>query len=208
MPAEGTREAARPGGRLPRKRGVADLALLAILVALWVLLWGNLSVANLLSGLAVAFLVVKVFPLPPLAIRPKLRPLGVARFLWHFLIDMVRSTVEVAWQVLRIGRQPRNAVIAVTLRSPSDLLMTLTAIAVSLVPGSVVIEARQSTSTLFVHILGAPTAAAVERARHGVLAVEARLIRALGSDEELQLLDKAQAAETPAHHDTTREAGT
>lgn len=186
-------------------RGRADLALLVILVVFWVLLWGNLSVANVLSGLAVSLLVVKVLPMPPLAGRPRLRPLGIIRFFAHFVSDLVGSTVEVARQVLRLGRQPRNALIAVRLRSGSDLTMTLTAIALTLLPGSVIVEVRKAANTLYVHVLGAPDAAAVERARRGVLDVEARLIRAFGADDELALLERPPP---PQGEDPQAPAGT
>ena len=52
---------AEPAG--PRLR--SQLPLLAWLVVVWILLWGTWSWANLLSGLAVALVVMLVLPLPP-----------------------------------------------------------------------------------------------------------------------------------------------
>ena len=35
------------------------------LILVWVLLWGNISAANILSGLAVALVITLLLPLPP-----------------------------------------------------------------------------------------------------------------------------------------------
>jgi multicomponent Na+:H+ antiporter subunit E len=49
-----------------------------------------------------------------------------------------------------------------------------------LIPGSLVVEARRSTHTLFLHVLDVGDLAGVERFRRSVLDQEARLVRALG----------------------------
>ena len=79
-----------------------------------------------------------------------------------------------------------NAIIEVDLRSHSDFLVTLTATAISLVPGSLVIEIDRDRAALFVHVLGARTERDLDRARRTVLDTEARLVRAVGSREDLE----------------------
>jgi multicomponent Na+:H+ antiporter subunit E len=64
----------------------------------------------------------------------------------------------------------RNAVIEVPLQTPSDLVLTVVAEMVSLIPGSVVVEARRSTHTLFLHLLDVTSEEAAEQARRQVLA--------------------------------------
>ena len=65
----------------------------------------------------------------------------------------------------------------IDLRSRSDLYLTITAELVTLVPGSMVIEVRRSTSTLYMHVLGVRDDSDVERARAHALAVEERVVR-------------------------------
>jgi multicomponent Na+:H+ antiporter subunit E len=62
--------------------------------------------------------------------------------------------------------------------------MTVVAEMTCLIPGSLVIEARRSTHTLFLHVLDVGDQAGVESFRQGVLDQEARLVRALGRHVE------------------------
>ena len=75
--------------------------------------------------------------------------------------------------------------ICVQLRSHSDLYLTMTAELVSLVPGSIIVEAHRLTGRLYVHVLDVETSGGVETARQHVLDQEARVLRALASDDEL-----------------------
>jgi multicomponent Na+:H+ antiporter subunit E len=78
--------------------------------------------------------------------------------------------------------------IRVDLRSDSDLYQTLTTELVSLVPGSLVVEARRSTRTLYLHVLDVDTPAELPPARDSVLDAEARVIEAYGSAEDRERL--------------------
>ncbi len=52
----------------------------ALLVGLWLLAWGDVSLANLLSGIAVAAAALLAFPPQRhAATELRLRPLGIAR---------------------------------------------------------------------------------------------------------------------------------
>jgi multicomponent Na+:H+ antiporter subunit E len=53
---------------------------------------------------------------------------------------------------------------------------------VSLVPGSLVVEARRSTHTLFLHVLDVGDMAGVESMRSQVLALERRVVLACGAE--------------------------
>jgi multicomponent Na+:H+ antiporter subunit E len=162
------------------------------LTAVWVLLWGNLSVANVVSGAVLSSLVVVVFPLPPIHFSGRFHPIGIAHLIGRFMVDLVVASAQIAATVLRPGSQPLNAVIEVDLRSRSDLYLTLTAELLSLIPGSLVIEARRSTGTLYLHVLGVRDASDVERSRAQALAQEERVVRALASREELEAYDIAR----------------
>jgi multicomponent Na+:H+ antiporter subunit E len=123
-------------------------------------------------------LVCVVFPLPPIDLGSRVRPLLLLALLGRFGVDVVRASIQVAGVVLR-RQHVRNAVLAVDLESDSDFIMTVVASMLSLIPGSVVVEARRSTHTLYLHVLDTPDAAAVEDFRHTALALEQRLLRAL-----------------------------
>ena len=156
------------------------------LTVVWVALWGDVSVANILGGLAVSVAVCLVFPLPPLRMGLHVNLLRLGWLVLHFLGDVVAASAQVAWVTMQLGRQPRNAVIEVDLRTRSDLVLTIVAEMVSLVPGSLVVEARRSTHTLFLHVLDAKDMSGAERMRTQVFALERRVVRALGPESETE----------------------
>ena len=164
-----------------------------VIIIIWNLLWGNFSVANVLSGLAIAALIVVTFPLPPILFTGRIRPVGLAQLLLRFALDLVVASVQVAWLAVRPGPAPGGAVIQVDLYSDSDLYATLTAELVTLVPGSVVIDVRRATSTLFVHTLDVETDDDIAAARRSVLREERRVMNALASDEEMRAYHQAIA---------------
>jgi multicomponent Na+:H+ antiporter subunit E len=172
----------------PARRRFQPLAVLAG-TAVWVLLWGNLTVANVLAGLVVAGAIVTAFPLPRL-------DTGVRLHLWSFLVlavrfaaDLVVSSIDVAWRTVRPGRMPRNSLVCVQLRSRNELFLTLTSDLVTLIPGSVSLELDALSGRLLLHVLGAETPADCERVRASVLAQEERVVRALADRDGQRVLD-------------------
>ena len=151
----------------------------------WVLLWGDLSIANVVSGALIGIVVIAVFPLPLVVFEGRVHSLAMVRLIGWFVVDLVRASIQVTVLALRFGHQPRNAVIQVDLRSRSDLYLTITAELVTLVPGSMVIEVRRSTSTLYIHVLGVRDDSDIDDARAHTLAVEERVVQALASKDEL-----------------------
>ena len=164
------------------RQRVARPGLLLWLTAVWVGLWGSVTVANVLGGLAVALVLLATLPLPEAPVRAVVRPLAVVRFLGAFAIDLVRASVEVIVLVLRPRSQLRQAVVAVEVVGASDQLLTLLGNAISLTPGTLTLEVDRERRILYVHLLqlGADRDA-VERVRKDILRVEQRAIDAIGS---------------------------
>ena len=187
-------ERAAGGASAPRRRRrTLQPRAIATIALAWMLLWDRFSWGNLVNGVLVGLFVTLAFPLPSIEFQGRLRPHRVAWLIALFLADLVAAS----WQVLRLalgGRRPRNAVIEVQLRSRSDFYLTLTAELVALVPGSVVVDARRSTSVLYLHLLDIEREGAIEHQRRHVLAVEERVVRAFGSREEIARLEQAKGA--------------
>lgn len=169
------------------------LPLLVWLVLIWGSLWQDFSAGNLIFGAVVAIAVSQLFYLPPVELSGRFNPLqAVLMMLWFIWQVTVASFLVLFW-ALGKGPRIRNAVIAVPLRSPSDLLMTAVGHVLSLIPGSLVVEVDRGTATLYVHAMNAPTPADVERIRADIQGFEARLIRVMGSREELAALQAERA---------------
>ncbi len=169
--------------RPSRYRALQPSALIWLTVV-WVVLWGDISFANIVSGAALAVVICLVFPLPPVRMNLRVRPLWLLWLVVKFLMDVVMASIEVAWKVLTLRRAPENAVIEVNLRTPSDFVLTVVGELTSLVPGSIVVEARRSSHTLFLHVLDARDEAGVERMRQATYALERRVVLAFGAETE------------------------
>ncbi|MFC6695402.1 Na+/H+ antiporter subunit E [Nocardioides daphniae] len=147
------------------------------LVLFWVGLWGTWSPGIVLLGVVVAALASYAFPLPPVSIGARVRLLPLAWLVLHFLYDVVKASVLVSIVVLR-RRPVRNAIVTVDLQSDSDFVLTAVGAMLTLVPGSIIVEARRSTHTLFLHVLDVDDVAGAEAFRQQALAVEERFLAA------------------------------
>lgn len=172
----------------PAQRLRQQLPLTGVLVVAWVLLWGSWSPANLLSGVLVAVLTVVVLPVPSVTAGVRLRPVGLLALVGHVLADLVVSSVQIAWQALRPSGPGGMALVVVRLRTDSDVLQTSVAQALTLVPGSIVLEVDREDRSLAVHVLQAGDRVDVTAEREAVLALEARIVRAFGTDADLAAL--------------------
>jgi len=153
------------------------------LVLVWVLLWGTFSWANVLGGLAVALVVLLVFPLPSAPGRGWPRPVPALRAIGRFVAELLVSSVQVSVQSLqavRPGREIRSSVVEVQLESSSEFVMAMVTEVLTLVPGSVVIEVRPPERRIYAHVLGADDDAAVAAFRAQVVRLEADIVAALG----------------------------
>ncbi|GAA5154320.1 Na+/H+ antiporter subunit E [Nocardioides marinquilinus] len=149
------------------------------LTLVWWALWGTWSAMSLVGGLVVATLALTLFPLPALKLDVSVRPLAVVALVLRFLLDVVVASVQVAVTVLRPPRDLRNAIVRVQLRSDSELTLVIVAELVSLVPGSIVVEANRASHTLYLHVLDVRGPDALDAQRRRVLAQEARVLKAL-----------------------------
>jgi multicomponent Na+:H+ antiporter subunit E len=132
------------------RRGPTAIAL----IAMWIALWGRLSIANVLSGTVVALAVLAVSR----GIKPRpvqhFRIVPALRYLVTFLQQLAVANYDVARAVLQPARISPG-IIAVPLRHTSDAVVTLVANSITLTPGTLTleIERRGDTAVLYVHTL-------------------------------------------------------
>ncbi len=190
------------GAKIPGSGGWTPYLLaLGALVLIWMALWGSASLIVILIGLVVSALILLVFPLPTMMFRFGLHPWRALVLVATFLWDVVVASIQVGWLAIR-PRAPKPQVTTVQLASDSDLLEALTALAVSLVPGSLIVDADSETRTLTIHVLDAENRSMTEFADQ-VLAQERRIRLALGDGEEINNM----AAPGAANHRPGRPPG-
>ncbi|WP_111766219.1 Na+/H+ antiporter subunit E [Nakamurella deserti] len=147
------------------------------LLLVWFALWGSFSPALLLVGVGVAALTLWVFPLPPVELVVGVHPLRLLALVGRFLGDVTVGSAQVAWLSVRPGH-PRSAITEVQLTTRSDLVQTITAMMVSLVPGSIIVHADPEARTLTIHVLDTRTHD-VDDVHRTVLDQERRILRAI-----------------------------
>ncbi len=125
--------------------------MMAALVVAWCVLWGTVSAANLLSGLLVALLVTT----PGLggALDGGFRPKPFARLMWLILIDLMKSTIAVSYEILRLRGPASESIVAVTVPVEARRHLLLYTAAITLTPGTVVVDTDVDSGTLYVHLL-------------------------------------------------------
>jgi multicomponent Na+:H+ antiporter subunit E len=158
------------------------LTLLWLLVV-WLALWEELSITNVLSGLLLAVLLLVLFPVRerPEARRQPMafRPARVVQLLAYFLWKLVEANVVVAWEVITPNNEGvQEGIVAVPLTGASDTVVTIVANAISLTPGTLTIEIDRGPTVLYVHVLHLRN---MDRVRVDVLRLEVRVLRAFGT---------------------------
>ncbi|GAA3088271.1 Na+/H+ antiporter subunit E [Streptosporangium carneum] len=126
----------------------------AWLTVVWLLLWGDLTVGNVLGGLLASSVVVWLLPLPTLDSGVRIHPVAALVFLVRFAADLVLSSFRVAFWALRLGTSPPVETVRVRLRTSSEVMTVLVTVALSALPGSLVLEAELEDRELVLHVLG------------------------------------------------------
>lgn len=157
--------------------------ILVWLLLLWLLLWDDLSVANVVSGLAVGVAVLTLARLPRVnraddenvAVVHPLRTIG---FGCYVLYKLVEANLLLAWEIVTPTNSINTGVVAVPLRTESSTAMMVVANVITLTPGTMTIEVLGTPPVVYVHVLHLQD---IDRVRRELLRLEELSVRAFGS---------------------------
>jgi multicomponent Na+:H+ antiporter subunit E len=162
----------------------STVALVVWLTLVWVGLWGSVTAANVLGGLAVSAVLVLLLRLSPAGPPAVVHPVALLRFVLRFFADLVVSSLQVVRLALRPRLELRQGIVSVQVPGASDTLLTVLADAISLTPGTLTVDVEPDTATLYVHVLDVGEGPDGERAVREGLRDQARAaVRAIGSAE-------------------------
>ncbi len=182
--------------------------LLVWFAVLWVALWGQITLANVLSGVAVSIAVVLLARLPDTDIRSygvaRFRPLRSLWFLVYFVAKLFQANVMLAWEVLTPRNTINPGIIGVRLRDCSDALVTLIANAFTLTPGSLTIEVTRDPTVIYVHVLHLNDP---DRVRSDLVHLARLAVQAFGPAEALVQFDEGIDAMLPPGVDASTDGG-
>lgn len=160
-----------------------------LLAAVWVLLWGELSLLNILYGLLLGWLVTVVFWLAPIRYYGTVRIGGLLKLIVLQLRDLAVASFQLAAMAFRPKIALRPGVVRVRLASNNDLYQVAIAELISIVPGTLVIDTVRRPRLLYLHVFHLPDRPAVRHQREHALAIEDRVLHAFGSDDEVRAAD-------------------
>jgi multicomponent Na+:H+ antiporter subunit E len=159
------------------QRLVHGLPLFVVLVGVWLLLQGELTVANVLGGVALGLFLALLFPVSEQVVHHRLHPWAFAKFVVFVLYSLVMSS----WEVIKVIVRPtptslRSGIVRVRLEAESPLTTTIVGNAVTLTPGTMTLTARVDPAELHIHVLGLDDP---EEFRESVHDLERRTVAAL-----------------------------
>lgn len=166
------------------RRHLLRLWALCWLMLVWVLLWGNLSPANIVGGFAIAVLITVLLPLPEVPVEGRLHPLSLCKLVVVVIGQLVVSSIQVAWLSIRPGPPPLTAVLRAHVNVKSDLVLVLAVYIFNLVPGSIVLEIDQERRMVYLHVIDVGSEKTVARFYRQVERTERLLVRAFERDED------------------------
>jgi multicomponent Na+:H+ antiporter subunit E len=114
------------------------------------------SIANVLSGTLVAVVVTVVAGVQSGHGRIRLLPL--AHFVWLVAVDLVVSMLQVAWEILTPTDYTDEAIIAVDSGAESRSHLLMLVVAITVTPGTAVVDTDADTGRFYLHLLHAEKA--------------------------------------------------
>lgn len=140
--------------RAPRPNAALRTAwMLAWLTFAWVALWRDFSWGTAVAGFLAAAGVLTLARLPASPWGVRVQPFAAAKFLVLFVASVVRASVVVAWRVLSPWNHVREGIVGVRLRTAHPVVITTVNHAITLAPGTMVIDIHHNPTVVFVHVL-------------------------------------------------------
>lgn len=123
------------------------------LAIVYVALSGEVTVWSFVIGFVLGYLVLSLFARAMGRASYAGKAFRLLAFLWYFLVKLVNSNIEVAWEILT----PRYTMTPRILRYPVDDLtpgqLTTLANAISLTPGTLTTDVDDEGRYLYVHCM-------------------------------------------------------
>lgn len=154
------------------------------LLLMWIVLWGDFSWANLISGIVIVLIISAAVPMPRLpntALDVNFGALCKLFAVWAW--EFFTASMSVAWIAIRPSSPPPSAVITVPLRFRDDITLATGMALINLQPGGLIVDVDKQKKTVTMHILDASSTGKLARTREQLANFECRLVRAFENRE-------------------------
>lgn len=165
------------------------------LALVWVMLWGGFTTPGTwITGLVIGLFVMVVFPLPRRRVIGELHVLSALRLCLHVVVEVTKSSVEVAAIALTPWRRPCPALLVVPMRLESDFVLSLAVNTLNIIPGGIVVRIDERNRQMVMHVLNAGTPREVERFYRDIAVIEWMYVKAFEPRENLDKLVSSRAS--------------
>jgi len=177
-------------------RAIRISGVLLWLTVLWVALWHDISVANVVGGLVVGVLVLAIAGAPRFLAgddpdRSRVRFFRSIHFAGFVLYKLVEANLYLAWEIVTPQNRINVGVVAVPLRTESSVVEMVVANVITLTPGTVTIESLGTPPVLYVNVMHLHD---VEQVRRDLHYIEELSVRAFGSARARDQLEATVSA--------------
>lgn len=129
-----------------------------LLALAWSALMGELTLTTFLSGFVVAYLILCLVFLNTTNKRSEVRSYlirfpNVIRFFFFYVAEILKSNIQVAYDILTPSFHMRPGVIALPIQAKTDAEITVLANLISMTPGTLSLDISKDRKTLFVHAM-------------------------------------------------------
>ncbi|WP_083663308.1 Na+/H+ antiporter subunit E [Actinomyces mediterranea] len=174
-----------------RRQGRISASLTLWLVVVWLMLFHELTPLTVVSGILTAVGIQLLLPMERVGTRWRARPIALLRLLSRFLVDLVKSGLQVSWIVLS-GACVARGIVRVDLRSDDPVHLTILSAMTSLIPGSIVVRVDQACARIYLHILDLDAQGGPEGVRRAIREQEARILRAIAPSDVVSRLEDCE----------------
>ncbi|MFI9506694.1 Na+/H+ antiporter subunit E [Nocardia sp. NPDC052566] len=141
---------------------LVQVGVLIWLTVVYVALWGDLSVANIVAGLVIGAIIMLALPLPRVPVAGRVHLLSLVRLIALSAYYALESSLQIAWFAIRPAPPPISGVLRVRLEIKSDLVLVLCSDLLNVIPGTMVLEIDRERRLVYVHVLDVGSDAAVQ----------------------------------------------
>lgn len=127
----------------------------ALLLAIWLLAWGEISPANVVTGVVAAALLLVLFP-PSAGVGSPgggVRPVPLVKLAAHVAWQLLTSNLLLARRILAPRKEICTGVIAHRLDEASDRVVTVITNVIALSPGMMAVDVAHDPDVIHVHHL-------------------------------------------------------
>lgn len=171
-----------------------SILLFLFTLIIWVMLWGEVTFANVLSGILVATLLNLAMPIPPNSALD-INFGGMVRLFGSWTIDFVKASISVSWLAIRRDDPPPTAIIKVPMRTNDDISLTTAMALINLQPGGIIVDIDKRKKTLTMHLLDASSTGKVAEQINQLTRIERRVIRAFENRDVNEQPTKSDASD-------------